>query len=67
MVDIPVEEVVALCVTGVEPREVRRGEGAVGGAVRPRAVKHEGAGERVVLLTRHHAEVWNKYLISFSF
>lgn len=57
LVDIPVEEVVALCVTGVEPWEVRGGEGAVGGAVRPRAVKHEGAGERIVLLTRHHAEV----------
>lgn len=57
LVDVPVEEVVALGVTGVEPREVRGGEGAVGRAVRPRAVKHERAGNRVVLLTRHHAEI----------
>lgn len=57
LVDIAVEEVVALGVPRVESREVRGGEGAVGGAVRTSAVKHEGAGKRVVLLTCHHAEI----------
>lgn len=59
MIDITVEEVVALGVPGIEPREVWGREGTVGRAVRPCTVEREGTRERIVLLTCHHAEICN--------